>query len=94
MEINWILIGVVAIVLIVLILFMIKKNQKEKKKYTELLDNDFKKSEEDETDFDNVSERWFKIPKNKKTVSLLSDTVFCGEYRIRTDHLLPARQAL
>lgn len=57
MEINWILIGVVAIVLIVLILFMIKKNQKEKKKYTELLNNDFKKSEKDETDFDNVNER-------------------------------------
>ena len=57
MEINWIVIGVVAVVLIVLILFMIKKNQKEKKKLTDLLNNDFKKSDEDEADFDNVNER-------------------------------------
>lgn len=57
MEINWIVLGVVAVVLIVLILFMIKKNQKEKKKLTDLLNNDFKKSDEGETDFDNVSER-------------------------------------
>ena len=57
MEINWIIIGVVVIVLIVLILFTIKKNQKEKKKLTEFLNNDFKKPEEDESDFDNVGER-------------------------------------
>ncbi|GGF19456.1 hypothetical protein [Flavobacterium limi] len=58
MEINWIVIGVVAIVLIVLILVMIKKNQKEKKKLTEFLNNDFKKSEEDEPDFeDTVNEK-------------------------------------
>ncbi|MCI9844232.1 hypothetical protein [Flavobacterium pectinovorum] len=57
MEINWIVIGVVAIVLIALILFMIKKNQKEKKKLTDFLNNDFKKAEEDEPDFDNAGER-------------------------------------
>ena len=57
MEINWIVIGVVALVLIVLVLFMIKKNQKEKRKLKDLLNNDFKKSEEDEADFDNVNER-------------------------------------
>lgn len=57
MEINWIVLGVVAFVLIALILFMIKKNQKEKKKLTHLLNNDFKKSDEDEPDFDNVSEQ-------------------------------------
>ena len=57
MEINWILLGAVAVVLIGLIVFIIKKNQKEKKKLTEFLNNDFKKSEEDEPDFDNTSER-------------------------------------
>jgi len=57
MEINWILLGAVAVGLIVLIVFIIKKNQKEKKKLTDFLNNDFKKSEEDGSDFDNVSER-------------------------------------
>ncbi|WP_167522113.1 hypothetical protein [Flavobacterium fluviatile] len=57
MEINWIVIGVIALVLIVLILFMIRKNQKEKKKLMDFLNNDFKKSDEDEPDFDNSSER-------------------------------------
>jgi preprotein translocase subunit YajC len=57
MEINWIVLGVLTVVLIALILFIIKKNQKEKKKLTDLLNNDFKKSDEDEPDFDNVSER-------------------------------------
>ena len=57
MEINWILLGAVAVGLIVLIVFIIKKNQKEKKKLTEFLNNDFKKSEEGEPDFDNVNER-------------------------------------
>lgn len=57
MKINWIIMGIVAVLLIALIVFMIKKNQKEKKKLTELLNNDFKKADEDEPDFDNVSER-------------------------------------
>lgn len=57
MKINWIIMGIVAVLLIALIVFMIKKNQKEKKKLTELLNNDFKKVDEDEPDFDNVSER-------------------------------------
>lgn len=57
MEINWIVIGIVAVVLIALIIFMIRKNQKEKRKLTDLLNNDFKKSDEDEPDFHNVSGR-------------------------------------
>ncbi|WP_281310738.1 hypothetical protein [Flavobacterium flavigenum] len=55
MEINWIIIGVVAVGLILLILFMIRKNQKEKKKLTEFLNNDYKKSEEDELDFEDTA---------------------------------------
>ncbi|MDR7209707.1 hypothetical protein [Flavobacterium piscis] len=53
MEINWIIIGIVAVFVVVLIVFTIRKNQKEKKKLTDLLNNDFKKAEEDEPDFDN-----------------------------------------
>lgn len=55
MEINWIIIAVVAVVLILLILFMIRKNQKEKKKLTEFLNNDYKKSQEDEPDFEDIA---------------------------------------
>lgn len=55
MEINWIIIGVVAVVLMLLILFMIRKNQKEKKKLTEFLNNDYKKSKEDEPDFEDTA---------------------------------------
>ena len=55
MEINWIIIGIVAVLVIVLIVLTVKKNQKEKKKLADLLNNDFKKPEEDEPDFDNTA---------------------------------------
>ncbi|MEO6175585.1 MAG: FeoB-associated Cys-rich membrane protein [Flavobacterium circumlabens] len=55
MEINWTILGIVAAVLIVLIVFVIRKNQKEKKKLTEFLNNDFKKAEKDEPDVDNTA---------------------------------------
>ncbi|QSB27675.1 hypothetical protein [Flavobacterium sp. CLA17] len=55
MEINWTILGIVVAVLIVLIVFVIRKNQKEKKKLTEFLNNDFKKAEEDEPDFDSTA---------------------------------------
>lgn len=50
MEINWVVIGIVAAVVIVVIVFTIKKNQKEKKKLTDLLNNDFKKAEKERVD--------------------------------------------
>jgi uncharacterized membrane protein YvbJ len=53
MEINWIVLGVVAVVVIILVLFTIRKNQKEKKKLTEFLNNDFKKTDEQELDDEN-----------------------------------------
>jgi FtsZ-interacting cell division protein ZipA len=53
MEINWIIIGIVVAVAIVLVVLTTKKNQKEKKNLTDLLNNDFKKPDEDEPDFDN-----------------------------------------
>ncbi|MFG4004294.1 hypothetical protein [Flavobacterium aquidurense] len=52
MEINWVIIGILVVVVIVLIAFITKKNQKEKKKLTDLLNNDFKKPDEDEIDFE------------------------------------------
>jgi len=58
MEINWVVIGIVATVEIVVIIFTIKKNQKEKKKLTDLLNNDFKKAEKERVDAeDSANER-------------------------------------
>lgn len=50
MEINWILLGIIAVFVIILILFIIRVNQKDKKKYTNFLNNDFKKAREEEVD--------------------------------------------
>lgn len=55
MEINWIVLSAVAVVVFILIVFMIRKNQKEKKKLTDLLNNDFKKANEDEPDFEDTA---------------------------------------
>lgn len=55
MEINWTILGIVAAVLLVLIVFVIRKNQKEKKKLTEFLNNDFQKNQEEEPDVDNTA---------------------------------------
>jgi preprotein translocase subunit YajC len=55
MKINWIIIGTVVVVLIALILFMIRKDQKEKKKFTKFLNDDFKKADEDEPDFEDTA---------------------------------------
>ncbi|CAA9198092.1 hypothetical protein [Flavobacterium collinsii] len=58
MEINWVVIGIVAAAVIVVIVFTIKKNQKEKKKLTDLLNNDFKKAEKERVDAeDSANER-------------------------------------
>jgi preprotein translocase subunit YajC len=50
MEINWILLGIIAVFVIILVLFIIRVNQKDKKKYTNFLNNDFKKTPEEEVD--------------------------------------------
>lgn len=47
MEINWILVGVVLLFVLVLIVFLIRKNQKDKKKYSDFLKKDYQKSEEE-----------------------------------------------
>ncbi|QSW87223.1 FeoB-associated Cys-rich membrane protein [Flavobacterium endoglycinae] len=46
MDINWTIIGIVAALVIILVVLTVRKNQKEKKKLTDLLNNDFKKTEE------------------------------------------------
>lgn len=50
MEINWPVLGIIVIGLIILIGFIIKKNQKDKKKLTEMLNNDFKKAKQEDAD--------------------------------------------
>ena len=52
MEINWVVIGALAVFVIVFVVLTIRKNQKEKKKLTDLLNNDFKKSQEEEPNFE------------------------------------------
>jgi len=48
MDINWNIIGVVAIFVVILVVLTIRKNLKEKKKLEKLLNNDFKKAEKDD----------------------------------------------
>ncbi|MET3029935.1 hypothetical protein [Flavobacterium johnsoniae] len=50
MEINWIVIGAVVLLVVLLVVLTIRKNQKEKKKLTDLLNNDFKKAEKADVD--------------------------------------------
>ena len=50
MEINWVIIGIIIICVLLLIVFLIRKNQKDKKKYTHFLNNDYKKTDEKESD--------------------------------------------
>jgi uncharacterized protein YxeA len=47
MEINWNIVGVVILFVMVLIAFLIWNNPKDKKKYSNFLKKDYKKSEED-----------------------------------------------
>ncbi len=51
MEINWIIVGLVLFCGLILIVFLIRKNQKDKKKYKKFLNNDFKKTTEEESDW-------------------------------------------
>ncbi|CAM3725746.1 hypothetical protein [Flavobacterium chungbukense] len=48
MDVNWNIIGVVAILVAILVVLTIRKNLKEKKKLENLLNNDFKKTEKDD----------------------------------------------
>ena len=50
MEINWVIVSIVIICVLLLIVFLIRKNQKDKKKYTNFLNNDFKKANDEESD--------------------------------------------
>lgn len=50
MEINWIVVGIVIFCVLILIVFLIIKNRNDQKKYTDFLNNDFKKVNEEESD--------------------------------------------
>lgn len=50
MGINWIVVGIVLLCVLVLLLFLVWKNQKDKKKYNDFLNKDYKKTEQEEAD--------------------------------------------
>ena len=54
MEINWIIIALLAVVVIALLIFLIRRNLKDKKTLETFLDHDFNKDEkeEDATNYD------------------------------------------
>ncbi len=49
---NWLIIIVVGILVIALIIFLVIRNQKDKKKFTELLNNDYPKPRDEEGDIE------------------------------------------
>ncbi|WP_199742822.1 hypothetical protein [Flavobacterium sp. LS1P28] len=51
MKINWVIVGLVLFFGIALIVFFIRKNQKDKKKYKQFLNKDFKKTTEEDSDW-------------------------------------------
>lgn len=55
MGINWGILAVVAVVVLIIVIITIRKNQKEKKKLTDLLNNDFKKTDEDEVNAEDAA---------------------------------------
>ncbi len=50
MEINWIIVSIVIFCVVILVVFLIIRNQKDKKKYTDFLNKDYKKANEEESD--------------------------------------------
>lgn len=50
MEINWKLLGIVAVILILVVVYTIRKNQKDKKEYTDFLNNEYKKKIEEDNE--------------------------------------------
>ncbi|MCV2486683.1 hypothetical protein OD917_17265 [Flavobacterium sp. SH_e] len=55
MDINWSIIAIVALLVIILVVLTIRKNQREKKKLENLLNNDFKKVEKKRVDPDDAA---------------------------------------
>jgi len=50
MEINWIIVGIVFLAVLILLVILIRKNQQDKKKYTDFLNNDFQKEVKEDVD--------------------------------------------
>ncbi len=55
MDVNWNIIGVVAILVLILVVLTVRKNLREKKKLENLLNNDFKKAEKTDVDADDAA---------------------------------------
>lgn len=56
METNWIIIGIVAFCIIILIVFILRKNLKDKKDLTKFLNNDYKNTNENESELNDEDE--------------------------------------
>jgi preprotein translocase subunit YajC len=52
MEMNEIIVGLVLLCALVFIVFLVRKNQKDKKKYSNFLNKDYKKAAKKEADLD------------------------------------------
>ena len=52
MDINWPVIIIPGVVLVAVLLFLVYRNQKDKKKLEQKLNEDFKKSKDEEGDVD------------------------------------------
>lgn len=52
MEMNWIIVGLLLLCVLVLIVFLVWKNQKDKKKYTDFFNKNYKKTAEEDSDLD------------------------------------------
>jgi uncharacterized membrane protein YukC len=52
MEINWIIVGMLLLGVLILIVFLVRKNQKDKKKYNDFLNKEYKKSADEDADLD------------------------------------------
>lgn len=52
MDLNWNILGGVAVLVIILVVLTVRKNLKEKKKLENMLNNDFKKTEKDRVNAD------------------------------------------
>lgn len=55
METRWIIVGALLVCVLVLMAFLIWKNQKDKKKFTDFLNNDFPKVAEEDVDSEDAT---------------------------------------
>ena len=52
MEMNWVIVCMILLGVLILIVFLIWKNQKDKKKYEDFLNKEYKKTADEDSDLD------------------------------------------